>query len=343
MQSKRMWQQRRARIGFRGEVPVQRSFYACPQVRRDERWLERSVLAGALVASIGLHVALTEVPPPPRKAPVLVQRQPVRLNMPVIEEETKLEPPPEPSHEVFSKAIGSGAVVENKQATSQQHADNRRRMEEDRNLAGSSGALGAFADNKAVETVFSADKLAQELDDLTEGMVMASNENSGQAGMGFRGAGEGGTGGTIGIGPLGTKGFHGGKGGYNPIGGPDTGRKQPHMIDIKSNGGEVSPGYDRSLVSRTINKHLSSIRYCYQKQLNRDPSLYGKVTVQFTINGEGLVSVALVKATTMKSAEVESCVVGIVKHIAFPEPKGGGIVQVSYPFLFSSAGSSAMN
>ena len=37
----------------------------------------------------------------------------------------------------------------------------------------------------------------------------------------------------------------------------------------------------------------------------------------------------------MGSASVEQCVVGRFMRMQFPQPKGGGIVIVSYPFLFS--------
>jgi len=35
---------------------------------------------------------------------------------------------------------------------------------------------------------------------------------------------------------------------------------------------------------------------------------------------------------------VENCVTKIILRIQFPSPKGGGIVLVSYPFIFTSSG-----
>jgi len=36
--------------------------------------------------------------------------------------------------------------------------------------------------------------------------------------------------------------------------------------------------------------------------------------------------------------EVASCVADVIKNIEFPKPKGGGGVQVNYPFTFHAAG-----
>ena len=40
-------------------------------------------------------------------------------------------------------------------------------------------------------------------------------------------------------------------------------------------------------------------------------------------------------ASTVGSKAVDSCVVSRFYKMQFPEPKGGGIVIVSYPFIFS--------
>ena len=74
-----------------------------------------------------------------------------------------------------------------------------------------------------------------------------------------------------------------------------------------------------------------------EKELARDPSLYGKVTVQFVIDGTGRVADALVHETSMGSEPVESCIVGHVRRWTFPAPQGGSTVQVTYPYVFRSS------
>ena len=81
--------------------------------------------------------------------------------------------------------------------------------------------------------------------------------------------------------------------------------------------------------------HMNQIRYCYQRELTKNPALAGKVVIKFVIAKDGTVSKASVKTSTMNNSAVESCIAGRFMRMQFPEPKGGGIVIVSYPFIFS--------
>jgi hypothetical protein len=49
------------------------------------------------------------------------------------------------------------------------------------------------------------------------------------------------------------------------------------------------------------------------------------------------VTSARTKSSTMKSAEVESCILNALKNWKFPPAKGAGVV-ISYPFMFNSVG-----
>lgn len=69
--------------------------------------------------------------------------------------------------------------------------------------------------------------------------------------------------------------------------------------------------------------------------MRRDSTLEGKLTVRFVIAKDGKVSSSQVKATTLPHGSVEACVVDRFTKLRFPEPKGGGIVIVAYPFIFS--------
>jgi outer membrane biosynthesis protein TonB len=92
---------------------------------------------------------------------------------------------------------------------------------------------------------------------------------------------------------------------------------------------------DKSLIDAVIKRHMNQIRYCYQRELNRDPNLGGKIVVKFVIAKDGSVSKASTKSSTMGSSAVESCINSRFMRFKFPEPKGGGIVIVSYPFIFA--------
>jgi len=92
---------------------------------------------------------------------------------------------------------------------------------------------------------------------------------------------------------------------------------------------------DKSLIDEVINQNLNRIRYCYQRELQGNPVLSGKVTEKFTIAKNGTVSEASPKSSTLNNAAVEECINKVFMEMKFPEPRGGGIVIVSYPFVFS--------
>jgi len=92
---------------------------------------------------------------------------------------------------------------------------------------------------------------------------------------------------------------------------------------------------DQALIDAVITTHMNQIRYCYQRELNNHPSLGGKIVIKFVVAKDGSVSRASVKSSTMGSAVVENCIAGRFMRFTFPEPKGGSIVIVSYPFIFA--------
>ena len=71
---------------------------------------------------------------------------------------------------------------------------------------------------------------------------------------------------------------------------------------------------------------------------NKNPKLAGKVAVAFTIDPAGGVAEANVTETTLGSSAAENCMISRIRRWKFPEPKGGGVVAVTYPWLFSPAG-----
>ncbi len=84
-----------------------------------------------------------------------------------------------------------------------------------------------------------------------------------------------------------------------------------------------------------IKRRMKELRYCYQRILREFPTLAGKITVKFIIAPDGTVAAAATKSTTMNNPQVEDCINGRFRKMLFPEPRGGGIVVVTYPFIFS--------
>jgi len=140
---------------------------------------------------------------------------------------------------------------------------------------------------------------------------------------GFGCGGGGGSGYGVGYGKLGTRGS--GRGSLAYRGGT-----------VGSVGGDpiILGAMDRSLIAEVVERNLNPIRYCYERELQKDPTLEGRIVVQFLISADGRVATASIRSTTLGSPAVESCVVGRFLRMRFPASDQGGIVIVTYPFAF---------
>lgn len=99
---------------------------------------------------------------------------------------------------------------------------------------------------------------------------------------------------------------------------------------------------DKGLIESGIQKHMKKIRACYQAELNRDHALGGKVVIKFVIAPEGHVQSSKVKYHELSGKKgteggdrAAACIAEVFGRMSFPEPKGDGIVIVSYPLVFA--------
>jgi TonB family protein len=98
---------------------------------------------------------------------------------------------------------------------------------------------------------------------------------------------------------------------------------------------EVKGSLDKDIIRRIVRAHINEVRHCYNKLLVKEPTAEGKVTVSFTIDATGKVSVSSVTDNTTGNDDVAECIAKAVKRWTFPRPTGGGVVTVSYPFVLS--------
>ncbi len=196
------------------------------------------------------------------------------------------------------------------------------------------------ASGGGISTIFGAQGLGGELKSAMGNMFGAApGDAQGFAGLGLRGSGSGGggVGDSIGIGGIGTKGRGGGTGGYGTGVGALGGKKEVD-IGITSSEPTVMGSLDKELIRKVIHANRGQIRFCYESQLNRFPKLEGKVAIKFVISPTGSVASSSVASTTVGNPELETCVAGRVRTWMFPKPKGGGVVIVTYPFIFKQSG-----
>lgn len=194
------------------------------------------------------------------------------------------------------------------------------------------GALGADSGG-ALQDVLAGGAVtgnAEEVLSQAAGVGVATNS----AGGILRPRAGGGTGDRVGgLGSLGAS----GAGGKEVQGGGALTERAP-AGRISMDGGEDVGGsgeFDSKLVTAEVKKRLRAIQICYEQQLRRNPSLQGKVVVEFTIEMSGTVSKANATANTTNDPAVASCVVDAVKRFRFNPGPEGGSVTYSYPFVFA--------
>jgi hypothetical protein len=120
--------------------------------------------------------------------------------------------------------------------------------------------------------------------------------------------------------------------GYGRDGGALRGPKThvPHIVAMPA---DIHGSLSKEVIRRVIHRHLPEVRACYEQRLNARPDLEGRLAVQFVIIGTGIVQVAATKTSDLHDPIVEQCVVNAVRRWIFPQPEGGGVVKVTYPFV----------
>jgi len=118
---------------------------------------------------------------------------------------------------------------------------------------------------------------------------------------------------------------------------PASFRPPPELVHRVSVAGSKVEGANpkKEVIPRIIRTHFDEVKSCYDQELYRQPTLAGRILVQFTIAPSGKVSAASVLQSTLGNAYVESCVVAAVRRWEFPKPLDHLPVTFSYPFILS--------
>ncbi len=287
-----------------------------------------------------LGIVIATSPPPPENE---VMEIPDRFVDLLLEEPPEPELPKDNKPEANpdagegEKAKKEEGKVGKKDAKMKEAKGNKVEMQKkqlDKEVAENAGVLGALRDGGELDGAFGSSSLSADMAGGIGGLIGAKGTQIGSGGLGSRGSGLGGGGSADGLGGLGTKGRGSGKSGYG-TGGGNFGKKGSGGLGKIGGDPIILGALDKSLIDAVIKRHMNQIRYCYQRELTKNPNLGGKITVKFVIAKDGSVSKASIKSSSMGNKSVESCITGRFMRFTFPEPKGGGIVIVSYPFIFA--------
>ncbi len=89
---------------------------------------------------------------------------------------------------------------------------------------------------------------------------------------------------------------------------------------------------DKSPIRAGIRAHMREFRGCYEKALEKNPKLEGRVTAKFVIGGTG----AVVESTAEGMPAIDACIAGVISKITFPRPPASkGAITIIYPFTFA--------
>ena len=128
--------------------------------------------------------------------------------------------------------------------------------------------------------------------------------------------------------------------GGGDIAGASTGSVGPERkvnAIVKAEPPAVDGQLDPSIVAKEVRGRMAAIKGCYERSLKRNPSLSGKIVVRWTITAAGTVQGVEIDSDTIGDSEIVSCIKALIGRWRFAAPSGGS-VEVSFPFLFSSAG-----
>jgi hypothetical protein len=93
---------------------------------------------------------------------------------------------------------------------------------------------------------------------------------------------------------------------------------------------------DPNMVAAIVrSRAVPEVKACYERGLQSDRALAGRVVVRWTITAKGKVAGIAIEGDTAGSPPLTECVVRVVAGLSFPAPMGGA-VDVSFPFVFQS-------
>ncbi len=67
-------------------------------------------------------------------------------------------------------------------------------------------------------------------------------------------------------------------------------------------------------IQEVLLSHNAAIRYCYERELKRNPSLKGKLSVRITVSPDGSVKEASIVSSTLNSERVERCILARIQR-----------------------------
>jgi hypothetical protein len=104
---------------------------------------------------------------------------------------------------------------------------------------------------------------------------------------------------------------------------------------------EADPGNTETrtqeVIRDTFQRNRPQARACFDAELKKKPGLKGNLTVAFTIDPKGVVKDASINTdrSDLAIAELNTCIIDVVRKIAFPPSSRGFESKGNYPYNFT--------
>jgi hypothetical protein len=103
---------------------------------------------------------------------------------------------------------------------------------------------------------------------------------------------------------------------------------------------DCEPGRCLTDISAVVDEHRPAARACFEAGHERDPSLEGRIVVNFEIDPSGAVVDASQsgQARQILDEQVVACVVDVLKHIQFARSEHGKSTKAFHVYEFNAPG-----
>jgi hypothetical protein len=105
------------------------------------------------------------------------------------------------------------------------------------------------------------------------------------------------------------------------------------VLDVEPR--QIEGALDPAIVARELRSRIGAVRACYERGLDHDHQLGGKLTLRFTLSAAGRVVSVDVESDTLHDDAVVSCIRARAQLWHFPESTGAA--SFSFPFVFQPA------
>jgi hypothetical protein len=90
----------------------------------------------------------------------------------------------------------------------------------------------------------------------------------------------------------------------------------------------------KAVIDERLESAQPEIRACYERGLKAKPDLHGNLSINFVVAPDGKVAHADAGDDALGDAATVDCILGAIRKLQFPEPKGGRVF-INYPLQLS--------